>query len=91
VKEVKDFFNAKPDRRLRRDAEEEEGKMLEPPKNNKGIAMEWQELQKRARTDESTMLGGMLTIASYIGPSVVHPSMGGSCEARRYLYTGMYI
>lgn len=45
-----------------------EGKLVTQAKNNKQIASEWQDLQKRARVDRLVMVNGIAVIADHIAP-----------------------
>jgi SWI/SNF-related matrix-associated actin-dependent regulator of chromatin subfamily A member 5 len=85
--EVKGEPDAEIDESLLKDVEEEEkrllsgiaqvrcrlfeGKMVNRAKDNKDIATEWKELQKRARVDKIVMVDGMPMIAAHIMPEVV--------------------
>ncbi|GBE87288.1 ISWI chromatin-remodeling complex ATPase ISW2 [Sparassis crispa] len=75
------------DQKLVKDAEEEErrllsgiaqvqsrlfeGKLVTQPRQNKDIAREWKELQKRSRSDRIVLVDGMEMIAAHMGPEVV--------------------
>lgn len=56
-----------------------EGKLVKRNQDNRQIAQEWQELQKRAHIDRTVVIDGITVIADHMGQTVVRvisPSFG---------------
>lgn len=61
-----------------------EGKLVKRNQDNRQIAQEWQELQKRARIDRTVVIDGITVIADHIGQTavrVVFSSLGQCADS----------